>query len=253
MLHQDRRRAESFGADAESYHAARPSYPDALIEALLVDPPVQQVLDVGCGTGIASAPFLARGAEVTGVEPDARMAAVAAAHGVRTEVAHFETWDPAGRTFDLVVCAQAWHWLDPDAAARRAATVLRPGGRLGVCWNFGRPSGALREAFAPAYAEEPELERHSVLMGYDDDRLDVTARAIDASGAYAGLERRVWRWTRRYAGEEWLRHLFTHSDHAVLPPERRAALESRVRGVLATLGGAVDMDYDAWLLTARRR
>src|SRR5207248_523841 len=83
---------------------------------------------VGCGTGIASRPFQDRGCRVTGVEPDERMAAVARRHGLAVEVSRFEDWDPAGRRFDLVVSAQAWHWVDPARGAAQAERALRSGG-----------------------------------------------------------------------------------------------------------------------------
>ena len=73
MLFEERHRAESFGGVAELYDRARPSYPPALIEELLSDGP-RQVLDVGCGTGIAGALLAMRGCEVLGVEVDERMA-----------------------------------------------------------------------------------------------------------------------------------------------------------------------------------
>ena len=81
MLHTDRKRAESFGQDAASYDRLRPSYPDQLIQELLADGP-SDVLDVGCGTGIAGALLAARGCRVLGVEPDERMAALARAKGL---------------------------------------------------------------------------------------------------------------------------------------------------------------------------
>ena len=52
--------------------------------------------------------------------------------GTGTEVVKFEDWDPAGRSFDAVTAAHAWHWVDPAAGAARAAAVLRPNGRLAV-------------------------------------------------------------------------------------------------------------------------
>jgi SAM-dependent methyltransferase len=88
-LHADRTRAESFGAVAEQYDRSRPPYPAQLIDDL-TGGGAPDVLDVGCGTGIASRAFLARGCQVLGVEPDGRMAAVARQRGVTTTAAWLE-------------------------------------------------------------------------------------------------------------------------------------------------------------------
>ena len=45
------------------------------------------------------------------------MADFARRTGIEVEVATFEAWDSAGRTFDAVAAGQAWHWVDPVAGA----------------------------------------------------------------------------------------------------------------------------------------
>jgi SAM-dependent methyltransferase len=78
------------------------------------------------------------------------MAEFARASGVDVEVATFETWEPAGRTFDAIVSGTAWHWVDPVAGAAKAAEVLRPGGVLApfghVCELPPPVAAALAEA-----------------------------------------------------------------------------------------------------------
>ena len=56
-------------------------------------------------------------ARVLGVKPDERMAELARQSGLEVEVTTFGNWDPAGRAFDMVIAAQAWHWIDPLAGA----------------------------------------------------------------------------------------------------------------------------------------
>src|SRR3989442_9343753 len=144
MLQEEPRRAQSFGQDAQRYERARPSYPAALIDDLVTNL-CGRVLDVGCGTGKAARLLAARGCQVLGVEPDARMAAVARAYGIPVEVATFEAWDPVGRTFDLLVSGQAWHWVDPAVGPAKAAALLPGGGRLAGVWNLvphGSPTAA---------------------------------------------------------------------------------------------------------------
>ena len=110
LTHTERDRAESFGRVAAQYDQYRPGYPAALVDDLLGGG-AQRVLDLGCGTGKAGRLFAARGADVLGVEIDPAMAEVARGHGLTVEVDSFEEWDDGGRTFDLVIAGQAWHWM----------------------------------------------------------------------------------------------------------------------------------------------
>ena len=151
MLFNERARAESFGNVAELYDRARPSYPPALIDALLESRP-RRVLDVGCGTGIAGALLAARGCKVLGVEVDPRMAALARRRGLNVEVAALEQWDAAERKFDLAICAQAWHWIEPRAGLARIAQVLPAGARIGLFWNFGDLPETVAARLGPIYA-----------------------------------------------------------------------------------------------------
>src|SRR5258708_7699983 len=149
--HQQRQVAESFGADAQRYDRARPRYPEAMVHRVVAASPGLDVLDVGCGTGIAARQFQAAGCRVLGVDPDARMADLARQFGVEVEVAAFEGWDQLGREFDAVIAAQAWHWVDPVAGAAKAAQALRPGGRLAVFWNSFQSPADLAAAFAEVH------------------------------------------------------------------------------------------------------
>ncbi|GHE37030.1 methyltransferase type 11 [Streptomyces longispororuber] len=255
--HQHRELAESFGADAARYDRSRPRYPQALVDRVLAASPGRAVLDVGTGTGIAARQFEAAGCRVLGVEADARMAAWARRRGLAVEVARFEDWDPAGRSFDAVVSGQTWHWVDPDAGAVRAARALRPGGRLAVFWNAGRPPAPLVESFAEVYRRllpdslaarqwaAPEVDAYGAL----------SARAADgmrAAGAFREPE--LWRfdWERHYTRDEWLDQLPTTGGHTLLPAARLQEVLAGVGAAVDAAGGGFTMRYTTVAVTAAR-
>jgi SAM-dependent methyltransferase len=252
MLFEQRSRAESFGAVAALYDRARPSYPAALVDAL-VDGSPRTVLDVGCGTGIAGALFAARGCSVLGIEVDARMAELARAKGLEVEVTPFERWEPTGRSFDLVISAQAWHWIEPREGAAMAASVLTEGGRIGAFWNFGDPPLQLRERLLPVYGRlEPDLANASVLLGNRQVRAQTTLRGIADSSGFDDVELRTFAWSQTYVTAGWLEHIETHSDHRALPPTRRRRLFAEVGDAIEAIGGSFEMSYKTVLVSARR-
>ncbi|HEY1830555.1 MAG TPA: class I SAM-dependent methyltransferase [Acidimicrobiales bacterium] len=253
-------RSRLFDEQAEAYDRFRPTYPDAVIDELLGPVPAGlDVLDVGCGTGIASRQIAQRGARVLGVELGPRMAEIARGHGVEVEIAAFEAWDAAGRTFDRVTSAQAWHWLDLPIATAKAASVLRPGGTLGLMWNAGCQPDRLADALEGVYESVVPPGGHRLFRGYAADRLSDfetgLGSEIDAVLAVPdfGAPTEKWfPWTRVYRRDEWLAQLVSRSDHAALEPAVRDRLFEAVGSAIDDQGGSFVMNFKTVLITATR-
>lgn len=129
--------ARSFGGVADVYEASRPGYPvDAV--AWLVRPEQSHVVDVGAGTGKLTRALVAAGREVVAVDPSAQMLEVLrnTVPGVETLVGTGERMPLPDESVDAVTFAQAWHWVDAPIASAEAGRVLKPGGTLGLIWNF---------------------------------------------------------------------------------------------------------------------
>ena len=229
--HTDRVRAESFGSAASDYDRFRPRYPTALIADLAVRRGLK-VLDVGAGTAIASAQLGAAGADVLAVEPDARMAAIAATKGFLVEQAKFEDWAPAGRVFDLVLFAQSFHWVDPDQALPKTASLLAAGGRLALIWNRVEPTDPPQSAIDELYgdvvvARAPSVgdaDRERFLLPFSRHRFTVDERTYTDD--------------LHYSVDEWLGVTFTYSAHLTLPAEIQSDLRRRLRARLPASGVA---------------
>ncbi|WP_345357463.1 class I SAM-dependent methyltransferase [Actinoallomurus liliacearum] len=255
--HQAREVAESFGVDAERYDRTRPRYPDALVERIVAAAPGRDVLDVGCGTGTAARQFQAAGCTVLGVEPDARMAEFARRSGIETEVATVEAWDPAGRRFDAVVAATAWHWVDPVAGAAKAAQALRPGGVLAAFWHAFQPPAEVLEAFATVYRRvAPDSPFRMPTTGSALDAyqmmIDKAAGGIREVGGFGEPEQWRFDWEHYYTRDEWLDQIPTQGHMTRLPPEKVAEVLESVGAAVDALGGGFTMPYSTVAVVAAR-
>ncbi|MBN1965474.1 MAG: class I SAM-dependent methyltransferase, partial [Anaerolineae bacterium] len=90
------------------------------------------VVDLGCGTGLATRLWAGRADAVIGIEPSEDMLCVAQA---RTDAPHIryrpgyghDTGLPDGCA-DIVVASQAFHWMEPVTTLAEVGRILRTGG-----------------------------------------------------------------------------------------------------------------------------
>ncbi|WP_370009911.1 class I SAM-dependent methyltransferase [Nocardia cyriacigeorgica] len=255
--HRARAMAESFGTDAQRYDQARPAYPAALVARIVAQSPGLDVLDVGCGTGIAARQFQEAGCTVLGIEPDPRMADFARTRGLPVEVATFETWDPDGRSFDAITAAQSWHWVDPDAGVAKAATVLRPNGLLSIFGHVFEPPIEVAEPFAAAYRRvAPDspfagLPARRPLEVYEATYAKIAGQLQD-SGRFHAAEQWRYDWERPYTRDEWLDLLPTTGGLTRLTPEQLAEILDAVGAAIDALGGGFTMHYTTLAVAAAR-
>jgi SAM-dependent methyltransferase len=254
----DEARRTSFDEEAGLYDSARPSYAEPLVDEVIAwsgIPPGGKILEVGAGTGKATVLFARRGYPMVALEPGANLAKVlrknvAAFPGVAIEVTTFEAWKGADRGFDLVISAQAFHWVDPTVRYRKAAAALRPFGSLALIRNEQfdlEPS--LRAELDTAYERYFAEVANEGTRDVDRNRREQAAE-IERSGCFGPVHSALFPWTARYTARQYLDLLDTHSDHAVLEPRFREPLYAAIARAIERHGGTLDRPYASMLLLA---
>jgi SAM-dependent methyltransferase len=140
-----------FADRASDYAAARPSYPDAVLDVLfdgLGDPRDVLVADLGAGTGISSRLLAQRGAHVIAIEPNESMRAAAEPDpNVEWRDGTAERTGLQEADVDLATAFQAFHWFDHAQALDEIVRILRPGGRAAVVYNERDESDPFTDAY----------------------------------------------------------------------------------------------------------
>lgn len=244
-------RAVIFGRDAGTYDAARPDYPQeaiAHVEGLVV---AEEALEVGAGTGKATAAFAREGLNLTCLEPSPQMAAILESRGlpgVSVLVTTFEEWRGEPASMDLVYAAQAWHWVERDTGFEKARAVLRPGGALALLWNVP----------LDRYLRHQDLyARHAPhLLAESDERIkrrdDHDWRADMAAAGFVDTERFTHRWSEELTSERYRALYSTYSDHMMLDEPIRTQLLEGLAADVEDRGGVVEVEYRTEVFSGRR-
>ncbi|MGZ8364613.1 MAG: class I SAM-dependent methyltransferase [Caulobacteraceae bacterium] len=130
--------APKFGLQAARYRRFRPGYPAWLFDraAEACGDHRALALDLGAGSGQATADILARFERVAAVEPDPDMAALIPPDPRLTVRIGGAEDLSALSGVDAAFSATAFHWMDHRAVGAALAQALRPGGVF-LCFGYG--------------------------------------------------------------------------------------------------------------------
>jgi len=247
-----------FDQAADSYDAARPSYPDGLfaeLERRTGHLAGRTVLDWGAGTGIASRQLAERGARVVSLDIGEQMLRRARARSPLTPCVQADgnRMPVRADSADLVAFAQSWHWFDQRAAAAEVARVLRPGGYWAAWWNRASGTG------------EPWFDRYEDVLAsscpgftwrrkLDTDLAQISSSALAGTLLMEPAGHVVVPWTRRVSAADWFTDEQSKSYVISLEPAARESVLRRLAAIVTEQfpDGQMTVPYVTTLVAARR-
>jgi len=210
------------------------------------------VLELGPGPGTATRHLLELGASpLVAIEPNPALASYLAEREshVQIIVSTFEEAELPSSSFDLVVAATSFHWIDPTIGLPKVSAVLRPGGWWAV-WSSIHGDQTENDRFHQATADLLGPSPAVPWSRFTDERANVSAFR---RAGFANVEYELIQSTARYdpAG---IRSLYASFSGILRRPEEErtkllAALEQIARD---EFGGVVERAILTPLYTAQR-
>ncbi|MEO8539903.1 MAG: class I SAM-dependent methyltransferase [bacterium] len=237
-----------FDESPETYDRARPSYPEPLWDEVFRRLPGNpSLVEIGPGTGKATAALLARGARVIACEPGPNLTAflIAKFPGPNLEVRNsgFEEANFGGEQFDGVVAATSFHWVERRARTEKVPSILNAGGLVAIISTNQVDDAVDRGYFAASqqvyrtyFPDEPEE------MPATPGR-DVTPpefEELSANPLFEDAELFRYDWDQRYETAAYLDLVRSYSNTAQMQPAARASF-------LADLGGFIDGEFGGYV------
>ncbi len=252
--------SKRFDEAADYYDQYRPSYPQALIDKIIGESKLEdsaQILEVGAGSGKATALFVDRGYRLTCIEPGANLAAIGEKKFQKTQQVKFittrlEHWQEEPDTYDLAISAQAFHWVPKPIGYHKCAKSLKDNRYLCLFWNM--------------YLNDlSDVGRHlrDVCKGYGvlllntkeeiEKRIKTIVQEIEDSSVFNIPNVYQFPWSVDHNVEEFICFLKTGNGYLGLEEDRREELNNQLEQIFHKAGGMITRKFICVLFMAQKK
>ncbi len=250
-----------FDTVAERYHQVRPRYPDELWDTLFetADLPVgARALEIGAGTGIATAELVRRGFQLTALEPGVEMAAIierdlGSTGRVEVVVGRLEDWEPPEEPFDMVIGATSLHWIDRSLLRDRLPALVKPGGYVALLHYLHVAGGddAFFEATQECYAaNDPDYQEYHLRTPDDPS---IRSQVLDGLAGFQATSSDTWLVEIPSDRDHYISLVSTYATTLSIPEPHRSELLRCIGDLLdSRFGGNITKVYRFDLVITQR-
>lgn len=233
-----------FNRMASYYDRYRPGYPEMIIRAVrdkIGEKANIRVLEIGAGSGKATAQFAPFGWEMLCLEPGEDLAAEGrrrfAGRNITFAASRLEEYSLPDSCFDAVISAQAFHWIEKPLGFRLCAAALKQNGWLMPFWNIEFLGKSAEDQTLLAVLEQYGAFTATMKESDYPGRVTRISDEISASGCFDRPEIIQERWTKVFTAEEYFGYILTGSVFSRSPEEQKQACFAALKTLEAKYGG----------------
>lgn len=244
---------DRFGEISELYDETRAGYPQELADDVMKlsgSTHKSKVLEVGCGSGKATIMFAKKGCSVIGLDISDELISIAKEKtndypNISYKLGSFEETDFQDK-FDLIISAQAWHWLDQNTSYDKAYNLLVDQGSLVLFWKY-QDTG--KSDFVKAVRELYGV--HCSMYPPDFGNTDQFERHL-SSDSFKTIMRKEYHSVLKYSAKKYFDFIQTISWGRSLSDSGRALFNTDLTGLLIKQNNPIQVPYKYVLLVAKK-
>jgi len=214
-------------------------------------------LEIGAGTGKATAPILNAGYDVTAVEMGVNMSEFILEKfkgqtNFKVITATFEDAMLQGDSYDLVYAASAFHWVDAQIGCPKVYRLLKSGGVFALFRNNAVQSDGnetyneIQAVYDKYYYSHYKSDKRPIKISETTYEDFLKPAEIYRGFRFESLEQygfkdiamKLYNASRTYGADEYIALLDTMSDHRAMPEENRKALYAKIKESYSNTAGS---------------
>jgi len=254
-----KKESEMFNQMADYYDTYRPGYPNEIIKAIIEKAKLSagsKVLEIGSGSGKATAQFADFGFDILCLDPGADMVQKGNERfknqSMEFVVSRFEDYPAPPAYFDAIISAQAFHWVPQPVGYQKCAATLKNGGYLAPFWNIEMIQDT--EFDKELVTIMHKYNAFTSTMSEEDyqKRTESIAAGIAGSGFFSEPEVMHSRWEKSYTADAYFGFMLTGNVFVQNPNEVKQACFEEIKQLAAKHNGFIKRHYICELYLAQK-